>query len=241
MSSHGFMQPEFEIPDERLQQFGLIHLIGLTTLFALVSALLAPLLRATEGSQVFDVLLVVCLEGVVVCSTFVLSTWQREKVLAVAGRRIGQSNMGRERTRSFGQCMTAGAFLFLAVLQLGFAIASFLSPSSGVPWILLFSQIVLGFCGTKAFLQMLWGRDLGSVEFFENGIVKSASRFTPWEKLTVRPNKQCDYAVNLRLVPPNWNILGTRTTVFVDLRLKVCLLKYYSNNGKCSSGDVEAR
>ena len=218
---------ELELLDERPQQFGLFHLMGLMTVLALAFALLAPLFRAMSGRQAIYILTILLIEVVIVAGSYVHTSSRRQKLLAVAGRRVGQSNFGMAKSRAFGRLATVFGLLFIAILQVGFTIVAIWMSYDHFPWMLIVNQIQLGFFASNAVMQLRFDRDFGAIEFFENGISDAAQQYTPWERINVRPSKLYEHGVNLHIQPVNNYGGATMTTIFVSDPLKQYLLKHH--------------
>lgn len=220
--------PQLEIVDERPQQFGLIHLMGLLTVLAFAFALLAPLFRMLSGPQATSVLIILLIQLPVVVGSYVLASYRRAKLLSVAGLRVGQSNFGMAKSRRFGQLATAIGFLFFAILQVVLIVVVTGWMSNGhFPWELLVCQFQTGLFASQAVVQLRSGRDFGTIEFFENGMADAAQQFTPWDRVIVRPSKLYEHGVNLHIQPVTKHAGQTMTTIFVSDPLKQYLLKHH--------------
>ncbi|QDU74481.1 hypothetical protein Pan97_14890 [Bremerella volcania] len=220
-------EPELELLDERPQQFGLIHLMGLMTVLALAFALLAPLFRAMSGRQAIYVLLILLIEAAIVAGSYVYTSSRRQKLLAAAGRRVGQSNFGMAKSRAFGRLATVCGLLFVAIGQVCFTIMAIWMSYDHFPWMLLVSQFQLGVFASNAMMQLRWDRDFGAIEFFENGIADATHQFTPWERIVVRPSKLYEHGVNLHVQSAIKHGGATMMTIFVSDELKQYLLKHH--------------
>lgn len=219
---------ELEIVDERPQQFGLIHLMGLMTVLAFASALLAPLFRILSGRQVTYIALILVIEVFVVGGSYYLASYRRNKLLSVSGRRVGQSNFGMAKSRAFGRLATVCGLLVWAILQLTIVIVFVgWAPNDHFPWSMLIIQAQAGHFATNALMQLRWDRDYGAIEFFENGMADATMQFTPWERIVVRPSKLYEHGVNLHIKPDSKYGGATMMTIFVSDPLKQYLLKHH--------------
>ncbi len=233
-------EPQLELVEERPQQFGLFHLMGLMTVLAFAFALLAPLFRALSGRQVTYLLIILAIEVAVVIGSYVFSSTARRKLLSKSGRRIGQSNLGKTKTRFFGRLATVSAFFLLAIVQVGLAIMLITYTPDKFPWEMLISQIQLGFFASNALMQLRSKRDLGAIEFFENGVSLTPNFLTPWEQIIVRPSKLYDHAVNVHILPLQKHFGQSMMTVFVAEDLKQYLLKHHGDESAAAPTDNEA-
>jgi len=227
MSIDPLSKPELELLDERPRQFGLIHLMGLLTVLAFAFALLAPLFRAMSGRQATSVSIILLIEVAVFAGTYLYSSSQREKVLSVAGRRVGQSNVGMAKSRAFGRIATACGFLFLAALQVAVTFIAIGLSNHAFPWFMLINQVQMGYFACTALMQLRWDRDVGAIEFFEHGLVMNSFHFTSWERIIVRPCKLYQHGVNLHIQSGTKHMGQTMMVVFVSDPLKQYLLKHH--------------
>lgn len=221
---------ELELLDERPQQFGLIHLMGLMTVLAFASALLAPLFRMMSGRQVTYIALILLIQVVIIGGSYGLTSYRRKKLLSVSGRRVGQSNFGMAKSRALGRLATVCGSLVFAILQLSLVILFiYWMPDDHFPWSMLIVQAQAGHFATHAIMQLRWDRDYGAIEFFENGMADAAMQFTPWERIVVRPSKLYEHGVNLHIKPMAKYGGATMITIFVSDPLKQYLLKHHGD------------
>ncbi|MBA2115752.1 hypothetical protein [Bremerella alba] len=225
-------EPELELVDERPRQFGLIHLLVLIAVLALASALLAPLFRTMTARQAVFALMILLVDMTVVAATFIFCSMLREKVLSVAGRRVGQTNVGMARSRALGRTATACNFFFMAIVYLANLILAILFAKQDFPWIVIISQVQVGIFTTILFLQLWWDRDFGAIEFFENGMAAVSFKYTPWDQIIVRPCKLYENGVNLHIQSGTKHSGATMMTVFVSQPLKQYLLKHHGEESQ---------
>ncbi|PQO29123.1 hypothetical protein C5Y96_15325 [Blastopirellula marina] len=224
------LELELELLDERPQQFGLIHLMGLMTVLAFAFALLAPLFRILSGRQVTYIALILVIELFVVGGSYYLASYRRNKLLSVSGRRVGQSNFGMAKSRAFGRLATVCGLLVFAFLQLALVILVICwMPDDHFPWSMLIVQFQMGHFATNAIMQLRWDRDYGAIEFFENGMADATMQFTPWERIVVRPSKLYEHGVNLHIKPAAKYGGAMMMTIFVSDPLKQYLLKHHGD------------
>ena len=227
MSTDPLAEPELELLDERPQQFGLFHLMGLITVLGFAFALLAPLFRALSGHQALYVLIILAIELAVVCGSYVYSSTRRKTLLSQSGRRIGQSNLGKSKTRLSGRLVTALGCLLLAILQLVVSIMLIQVSPDGFPWEMLGSQVQLAFFASNSLMQLRSNRDFGAIEFFENGISLDSFHLVPWTQIIIRPSKLYDHGINVLIQPVKKHFGQTTNTIFVSDELKQYLLKHH--------------
>lgn len=231
MSTDPLSEPDqqLELTDERPQQFGLFHLMGLITALGFAFALLAPLFRAMSGLQALYVLVILGIEIAVVGGSYWYSSSLRQALLSQSGRRIGQSNLGRSQTRFSGRLTTALGCLFLAIVQVVISIMIIQFSPGRFPWEMLGSQVQLAFFASNSLMQLRTNRDFGAIEFFENGISLSANQFLPWKQVIVRPCKRYKHGIKLILLPIQQNFGRSTNTIFVSEPLKQYLLKHHGD------------
>lgn len=220
---------ELELLDEHPQQFGLFHLMGLITVLGFAFALLAPLFRALSGHQALYVLIILAIEVAVVGGSYLSSSSRRKALLSKSGRRLGQSNFGKAKTRFSGRMMTALGCLLLASLQLVVSIMLIKVSPERFPWEMLISQVQLAFFASNSMMQLRSNRDFGAIEFFENGISLDAFQFIPWTQVIIRPSKLYEHGIKVLILPVHQYFGRTTNTIFVSDELKQYLLKHHGD------------
>jgi len=225
-------EPELELLDERPRQFGLIHLMTLLTVLALAFALLAPLVRSMSSHQAVSVVAILAIEVVVFAGSYFHLSLRRERLLAKAGRRVGQSHFGMAKSRAFGRFATAIGFFFFAIVQVAVSITMIMMANDTFPWFMVISQVQLGIFAGYALMQLRSGRDVGAIEFFEHGIADATQLFTPWDQVVVRPSTLYPHGVNLHIRHTIKQGGATMSTVFVSDELKQYLLKHHGDEAE---------
>lgn len=224
MISEPLIEADLKTAEERPQQFGLMELVGLMTAVALLCALLAALLRAISPEHRFNAILIFLIQFVVLGGTVIYCSIRREQVLKVSGKRIGQGYVNAVSSVPWARNIGIGMTLLLATMQLLMMVVMIVISRGGFPWILMVSQIQLGFFAGSMFMQLRWKRDLGASEFFENGVALAPFLFTPWKLIKVRLSKLDDERIVLLFQPPNKFTAGSMTTLLVSEELKEYLL-----------------
>ncbi len=196
------------------QQFRLMDLFALTTLVALVSAMVAPLLRGLESDYRNLLLRIVGFQLLLAAGTIVYYARKRKRLLDKAGTRIGSAFCGQFRWRYWPLVRTVATILFVASIQLLFATVMAISildsgqifgPISMMIDGLPVSHRVLHYLHYLSFLDFLfyfqysfsvgyvfslyrWRVYPSTLEFFEHGIVRKGLYLTPWKCIEIRPS-----------------------------------------------------
>jgi len=196
------------------QQFRLMDLFVLTTLVALLSAMVAPLLRGLESDYRNLLLRIVGFQLLLAAGTIVYYAKQRKKLLDKSGSRIGSAFCGQFRWRYWPIVRTVSSIVFAASFQLLFAAAMAITildsgqifgPISMMIDRLPVSYRVLHYLHYLSFLDFFfylqysfsvgyafslyrWRAYPNTLEFFEHGIVKKGLSFIPWKRIEVRPS-----------------------------------------------------
>lgn len=220
-------QLELELLDQRPQQFGLIHLMGLMTVLALAFALLTPLFRATSGVQNILALVVLMVPILFIAGPCVISAVRRHQILAVAGRRVGKNKIATANSRKTWQAAEAIALLILSITLVAFELWAICFFVDSFPTVMIISQALVGWFASQALMQLRWNRDFGTIEFFENGMVMASFYLIPWEKLTVRQCKLSEQSVNIHFPTEDKYGGSAMLTVAVSDELKHYLMKHH--------------
>ncbi len=196
------------------QQFRLMDLFVLTTMIALVSAMVAPLLRGLASDYRNLLLRIVSVQLLLTAGTIVYYARKRKALLDKSGSKIGSAFCGQFRWRYWPIVRTVATIVFAASFQLLFAVAMAITlldsgeifgPISAMIDHLPVSHRVLHYLHYLSFLDFLfylqysfsvgyafslyrWRVYPNSIEFFEHGIVRKGLALTPWKRIEVRPS-----------------------------------------------------
>jgi len=134
-------KPKLELVDDRPLQFGLVHLVGLTSVLALGFALLAPIFRTLPNYLAAFVLILLLVELSVVVGNWIISASHRQSVLAVVGRRISLSDDDNRNARptSIRLMVVIGVEMLLA--QIGIGIVACSLGANNVYWVVIACEI----------------------------------------------------------------------------------------------------
>jgi len=197
------------------QQFRLVDLFALTTLVALASAMVAPILRGIESDYRNRFLAIIGLQLIITAGTIVFHARKRKKLLEKTGPKIGVAFCGHFRWRYWPILRMFFTISIAMIFQMIIAVAMAIDfveygqllhgPINGMIDLLPVSHRVLHYLHYFSFLDYLlyaqtsmfagyafslyrWRAYPNSMEFFEYGIVKKGTLFTPWKRIEVRPS-----------------------------------------------------
>lgn len=221
-------QPEVELEllDQRPQQFGLIHLMGLTGGLALASALLVPILRKLPIELVAILLAILLGELSFVIGHWITFATRRKNVLAVAGRRISDGSEDKRNTRPKKLEFMVVIGVEVLVAQIGIGSAAYLLGASEAYWVIIMCEIQIALFVAHR-ISRRWNCFDDRIVFFEHGIVRQSFEFIPWERVVVRPSQLYDDSANLHIESTTRHTGPTLETVPVSTEMKRYLLKHH--------------
>ncbi|GAA4424545.1 hypothetical protein [Bremerella cremea] len=181
-------EPELEVVDEPMAQFGLSHIMGLLTGLAFLFALAAPFLRTYKQNELLIFVAIVTIQTGVMGITVFYFMIRRKSLVQRSGKRIGIGYPGTIPGKHTPALISSLALLMIGLAQLCLAILFTSMPlATGIPFYLV-QQIQLGSFAGAFLMQLSWGRPIGTVEFFENGAVQSSFHMIPWQDVVLRPS-----------------------------------------------------
>lgn len=196
------------------QQFRLMDLFALTTLVALVSAMVAPLLHGLESDYRNLLLRIISFQLLIATGAIVYYAKRRQRALDKSGAKIGAAFCGQFHWRYWPIVRTVFTIFFVISIQTLFAVVmaknlleygELNGPISMLIDDWPFSHRVLHYLHYLAFLDYFfyaqysfflgyafslyrWRVYPNFIEFFEHGIVRKGTFFMPWERIEVRPS-----------------------------------------------------
>lgn len=213
--------PEGMMTDNRLpappgnpRQFGIVDLFAVLTVGALVSAIVAPFVRAMTPANRGNLFAIAVVQLAVVTFTVVEGANRRGKLLQQAGRRTGIGYCGTVRWQRWPLFKSILGMLSIAGAQLGFSILFAMGPPGTQPFPnLLLYQLQLGYFTGCALSRLHWRVYPNAMEFFENGIALNGVRFVPWSLIQVRPSQHFPDRVVVVMRQGEGSVAGETRTV----------------------------
>ncbi len=223
-------ESNIEQPEERPQQFRLIHLMTLMSGLAFFSAMAAPLYRAMDTGRQFQFILELLLQLLIAGGTAFFFSYRRSQLLKKSGQPIGIGYPGNVPGKYGPIILSSVAILCLAAIQLAMAWFLTMSSDSSTRPMFLIQQVQLSFFAGAMMMQLVWGRSIGTTEFFENGVAAGSFELVPWERITLRPSQFDEnriVMVNQGVARPNYRVGAITTTLLVLEPTRSMLLSRY--------------
>ncbi|QDU74480.1 hypothetical protein Pan97_14880 [Bremerella volcania] len=229
MSSDPLGEPELEVLDEKPRQFQLIHLIGVMTALAVLSALFAPALRALKSDQATTALMLLGTQLTVVTAAYFFGMYRRRKALQGSGARLGQSFTGSPITQKLISIFVIAGMLFLSLYILLIAVGNTSGSFKKFPIEAMYLNFLLAAMSVPFLLHIFWKRHLGVVEFFEHGVALTPMKLTPWELVEVQPHQTKQNGIQMTVSRKGKWARKLTIPALVSPELRSYLLRHHSN------------
>lgn len=174
----------------RPQQFELREIVWMATGIAIACAIFAPVLRDLSAEQLWFWM---CAVAIQFTSFTIAVGWamiRRRNMLIRAGRCLGQGRTADygtlEGMASWMSRPVASGMIMMTQVVLGFLLLTL--TGKYLIWNDYFAHALIGWIGAATLVSLRFGRHLGGVEFFENGISHIPTAFIPWEQIEVHPD-----------------------------------------------------
>lgn len=229
MNSDPLGEPELEVLDEKASQFQLIHLLGLITALAILSAIFAPLIRALDSDQATLALTLAGVQLAIAMGAYFFCSYRRRMALQRAGARLGQSFRGSPSRQYF----ISALFIIGALMLCLFIVFSSIRTSNerfDRDFLLaVYHSFVVTSWSVYSLLHITWKRHIGVVEFFGNGVALTPMKFTPWESIDVQPHENQENGILLIVTTSKKTAHVITVPALVSPKLRSYLLKDHSS------------
>lgn len=222
---------ESEFPGSRIAptQFRLLDLFTEVTLFAVVFAILIPVLRRISIEHLLVGVGAIVVQLASAIATFVALAIRRNRMLRRSGKWLGVAFSGDVQWKHWPvvKCglMIAGA----GCLQFAVSLYFMLEPWRIYSPILLLYSLQLGYFFGSSISRLHWRSYPGVIEFYEHGITLDGRTLTPWNRVELRESSK--FSDRIVLVSDAANISSSRTTQTAQVAgaLRKHLLEFAAN------------
>lgn len=230
-------EPNQQLPAGEASQFHLIHLLGVITAFAILSAIFAPALRALSSEQATTAMSLAGIQLVFLSVAYGLGVLRRRTAMQGSGARLGQSFAFSPVVQKGISIFMIGGMLFVCLAILRFLLWSIPSHDTnqyvaGYLIVMIYRNFLLTAFSVPFLLHIHWKRHLGVIEFFQNGIALTPFSFIPWESIQVQPDPSKSNGLQLTVTTQRKYKTTHNVKTLVSDELHTYLLQHHGEQQK---------
>jgi hypothetical protein len=220
-------------------QFRLIDLYAFMTIFALVIAMVAPIVRQIRSDHRWVLVVILCSQASIIAVVMNWESNKRKKLLNISGRRIGVGYCGDLNWRHWPLAKSLLIMLFIGAAQVTFAVAvasipdlPFWSPG------FIFQQVQLSLFFAFACSRYMWRVFPNSMEFYEHGISSNGTSLIPWNRISIRDSQFFPGRIVMVIRTKVGSIEADTIVVQVSDFLRMHIAEFRGQNSETTSASV---